>query len=298
MTNGSPTYVPLSRGLDDHLASIYGTALKVYLHLLINAVYHGPQKGQCARSFREIATHLGLSYESVRRAVAELTPHYLNYDAAKNQHSVTVFTIQKYKTAFDFAPHKSAGSKSAGSSDGADELLPSPATEQTSCFPRQRRSNPSKQQKQKGLQTPKKKKKEEGEGDGNGAKNAPPAFVCSHQDCSNPPYHAGRIVAESQGLEFPGDVGNLARWLRDSKDLTKYADSDLVEFVAHKVRKDSPKWDDQKLRPNFVAEDIGAYLRKRSASAANTEPNGPAGGHWISDREWDRRQAAAEGDAA
>ena len=127
-----------------------------------------------------------------------------------------------------------------------------------------------------------------------GAKNAPPPFVCSHQDCSNQTYHAGRMVAESQGLEFPGDVGNLARWLRDSKDLTKYADSDLVEFVAHKVRKDSPKWDDQKLRPNFVAEDIGAYLRKRSASAANTEPNGLAG-FWMSDREKDRRREAAEG---
>lgn len=289
MTNGSPTYVPLSRGLDDHLGGISGTALKVYLHLLINAVYHGPQKGKCARSFREIATHLGLSYESVRRAVRELTPRYITYQAAKNQHSGTVFTVRKYKTAFDFAPHKSAGSKSVGSSDGADELLTSPATEH-------RRSNPSKQQKQKGLQAPNKKKKEEGER--SGAKNAPPPFKCSHGDCSNPTYHAGRLVAEAQGLEFPGDVGNLVRWLRDSKDLTKYADSDLVEFVAHKVRKESTKWDDKNLRPNFVAEDIGAYLRKRSASAANTEPNGPVGEFWMSDREKDRRRAAAEGDAA
>ena len=131
-----------------------------------------------------------------------------------------------------------------------------------------------------------------------GAKNVPPAFECSHGDCSHATSHAGRLVAESQGLEFPGGVGNLARWLRESKDLRKYTDSDLVEFIAHKVRKESPKWDDQKLRPNFVAEDIGAYLRKGSASAANTEPDGTADGFWISDREKDRRAAGEGGHAA
>ena len=41
------TYVPLSRGLDDHLRKLSGNALKVYLHLLMNAGYSGPTKGVC-----------------------------------------------------------------------------------------------------------------------------------------------------------------------------------------------------------------------------------------------------------
>ena len=38
------TYVPLSRGMDDHLRKLSGNALKVFLHLLINASYCGPMK--------------------------------------------------------------------------------------------------------------------------------------------------------------------------------------------------------------------------------------------------------------
>ena len=103
-------------------------------------------------------------------------------------------------------------------------------------------------------------------------------------------------MAESQGLRFPDDVGDLPRWLRESKPLAKHSDTDLAEFVEHKTRKESPKWDDQRLRPKFAAEDIGVYLRKRSASAANTtEADGLPGGFWVSDREKDRRRAAGEG---
>ena len=96
-----------------------------------------------------------------------------------------------------------------------------------------------------------------------GAKNAPPAFVCSHRDCNSETYHKGRVVAESQGLCFPDDIGSLPRWLKESKALLGYADADLVEFVHQKIRRDGSKWDEQPLRPAYVAEDIGAYLRKR-----------------------------------
>ena len=44
------TYVPLSRGMDDHLRKLSGNALKVFLHLLINASYCGPMKGICKSS--------------------------------------------------------------------------------------------------------------------------------------------------------------------------------------------------------------------------------------------------------
>ena len=247
------TYVPLSRGLDEHLAGVSGTALKLYIHLLINSVHAGPDKGKCAKGFSEIAAHLGLSYEAVRRAVKELKPRYLSYKPAKNQHGVTVFTITKYKTVSDFTPLKSAPSVLPSKMRGADELLPSPATEH-------RRSNPRSSLKKKGLRAPKKDKKlKEGEG---GAKSAPPAFKCSHGDCNSETYHAGRVVAESQGLTFPDDVGSLPRWLRESKALTKYSDADLSEFVRLKIERDGAKWQNQALRPVFIAEDIGIYLRK------------------------------------
>ena len=168
------TYVPLSRGLDEHLAGMSGTALKIYIHLLINSVHAGPDKGKCAKGFNEIAARLSLSYEAVRRTVKELKPRYLTYKPAKNQHGVTVFTLTKYKTVSDFAPLKSAPLKNEGSTDAADELLPSPTTEH-------RRSNPRSPLKARGLRVPKKDKKlKEGE---SGAKNAPPTFECSHGDC-------------------------------------------------------------------------------------------------------------------
>ena len=290
----SETYVPLSRGLDEHLTSMSGTALKVYIHLLINSVHAGPDKGKCAKGFSEISAQLGLSYEAVRRAVKELKPRYLTYKPAKNQHSVTVFKIIKYKVASDFAPLRSAAIKNEGSTDAAEELLPSPATEH-------RRSNPRSPLKDKELRVPKKDKKVK-KGDG-GAKTAPPTFECSHGDCPHETYHKGRIVAEAQGLTFPDDVGSLSRWLREAKALTNYADVDIAKFVRLKIQRDGSKWDEQPLRPAYVAEDLPVHLRKkRNAHDGTVEPNGSTDdGYWLSDREKDRlRQqvSRAEGGAA
>ena len=279
------TYVPLSRGLDEHLAGVSGTALKVYIHLLINSVHAGSDKGKCAKGFSDISAHLSLSHEAVRRAVKELKPRYLTYKPAKNQHGVTVFEIAKYKTVSDFSPLRSAAIKNEGSTDAADELLPSPATEH-------RRSNPRSPLKAKELRVPKKDKKLK-KGDG-GAKTAPPTFECSHGDCSHETYHKGRLVAKAQGLNFPDDVGSLPRWLKESKALTKYADNDITEFVEFKIKRESPKWDSQPLRPVYVAEDISVYLRKRG-SDVGTKPNGhDETGFWISDRERERRRRASE----
>ena len=55
----------------------------------------------------------------------------------------------------------------------------------------------------------------------------------------------------------------MPRWLKESKALTKFTDNDITEFVEFKIKRESPKWDSQPLRPAYVAEDIGAYLRKR-----------------------------------
>ncbi len=146
------------------------------------------------------------------------------------------------------------------------------------------------------MSAPKKDKKLK-KGDG-GAKNAPPTFDCSHGDCSNSTYHSGRIVANAQGLNFPDDVGSLRRWLKESKALAKFTDSDITEFVKFKIKRESPKWDSQPLWPAYVAQDITVYLRKRE-SDVGTKPNGhDETGFWISDRERDRRRAIEGGEAA
>ena len=47
----SPTYLPLSRGFDEHISKMSGNALKVFLHLLIRATHSGRCKGTCVTSF-------------------------------------------------------------------------------------------------------------------------------------------------------------------------------------------------------------------------------------------------------
>ncbi len=213
----------------------------------------------------------------------------MTYKPAKNQHGVTVFTITKYKTARDFAVRRGDHS---GDSDVS--LYEQPPTQQ-------RHSSGSSPQNANDLPAPKKGKKLK-KGDG-GAKTAPPTFECSHGDCSNSTYHSGRLVAKAQGLNFPDDVGSLPRWLKESKALTKFIDNDITEFVELKIRRESPKWDSQPLRPAYVAEDLPVHLgKKRNAHDGTVEPNGSTDdGYWLSDREKDqlRHQVSrAEGGAA
>ena len=83
----------------------------------------------------------------------------------------------------------------------------------------------------------------------------------------------------------------MPRWLKESKALTKYADDDIAEFVRFKIQRDGSKWDEQPLRPAYVAEDLPVHLRKkRNAHYGTVEPNGSTDdGYWLSDREKDCR---------
>ena len=78
--------------------------------------------------------------------------------------------------------------------------------------------------------------------------------------------------------------------MKESKPLTKYADDDIAEFVRFKIRRDGSKWDEQPLRPAYVAEDLPVHLRKkRNAHDGTVEPNGSTNDvYWLSDREKDR----------
>lgn len=102
------TYLPLSRGIRDHLPKMVKEcrlARYVYDLLLIDAHHTGELRGKVAISIREIATFLGVHYQTAYDAVRWLKENrYITYEPAKNQNSATLFTIVKYKTVHDFPP--------------------------------------------------------------------------------------------------------------------------------------------------------------------------------------------------
>ncbi len=99
----SETYVPLSRGFREHLPHFSGAGLKLYLLLLMDAQFAGPRKGKCAASLSDLALQLGLNRTTVFNAACKLRPKYIDWVPAKNQYSVTIFTVQAYKAVPDFA---------------------------------------------------------------------------------------------------------------------------------------------------------------------------------------------------
>ena len=97
------TYVPVSRGLRSHLATMSGNAVKLYLELLLSAAFSEPNKGQVAVTFADLALTLGMHKQTIHKAARELRPYFIDWKAATNQHGVTVFTVQRYKSIRDFA---------------------------------------------------------------------------------------------------------------------------------------------------------------------------------------------------
>jgi hypothetical protein len=102
-TPSSESYQPVSRGLRKHLAALSGNAVKLYLELLLSANFAGPNKGQVATTFVELAARLKMHRTTVHRAAKKLQPRYIMWEGAKNQLDTTIFTIVKYKSVKDFA---------------------------------------------------------------------------------------------------------------------------------------------------------------------------------------------------
>ena len=105
MTNSTTeSYIPLSRGLKDHLPGMAkGYRLALYIYLLLEASYKGKYKGKVSVSFPEIAILFEVHPQTIYKAARELREGgYITYTGAKNQHSATVVTICKYKTVEDF----------------------------------------------------------------------------------------------------------------------------------------------------------------------------------------------------
>ena len=105
------SYAPVSRGLRQHLTTMSGNAVKLYLELLLSAAFAGPNKGQVAITFAELALNLNQHKQTIHKAARELRPYFITWEAAKNQHGVTVFTVQRFKSIKDFAVSRTAHSE-------------------------------------------------------------------------------------------------------------------------------------------------------------------------------------------
>ena len=257
--------ITISAGLlDPKHIGVMGPALAEFLCLIDwQTDASGLVKGGAPIKIDDIAQRLGRSRRTAQRNLERLERYV---DVTRTPYGL-VIRIRNPKKWFQHAKNCTSGDVKSGTS-GVTDL-----------------AHPIKTNTEGRIQ-----------GRGSGAEKPPPAFRCSHGDCSHSAYHSGRIVAEAQGLNFPDDVGSLPRWLKESEALTKYADNDITEFVEFKIKRESPKWDSRPLRPAYVAEDITVYLRKHE-SDVGTKPNGhDQTGFWISDRERDRRrQASKEG---
>lgn len=122
MIDGKESWLPLSRGLDKHLPYLSGNAVKVFLHILINAHWFGESKGKYTASINQIATELRMGYMATYNAVRDLNPRHVIFEAGKNQYSSSVFTIRNYKTVKDFgaSTEKKANEKPTGGAVSMD----------------------------------------------------------------------------------------------------------------------------------------------------------------------------------
>lgn len=112
MYNG---YVPLRRGIVDHLPKMPDVALKVYIFLLCQAKFKGKDKGKVFMSLKDIASDLEISYPTIKRAIKFLSNHYITFIPAVNQYKVSELVISKYdKSAGISADTTDDTSKSGG----------------------------------------------------------------------------------------------------------------------------------------------------------------------------------------
>jgi len=100
------TWVPLSRGIEEHLPRMVGGCrAALWLLLLVRAQHSGPNRGKVNATFRELADALGVGYSTAYRAAQDLKKvGLIAYEPAPNQHRPTAFTVSKYKGVGDFHP--------------------------------------------------------------------------------------------------------------------------------------------------------------------------------------------------
>jgi hypothetical protein len=70
-------FIPLRRGLDAHLDTIDGDALKLYLRLLIRARWRGQFRGCYIGKLKDLAASFKWSVDKLSRRLAQLSEHYI-----------------------------------------------------------------------------------------------------------------------------------------------------------------------------------------------------------------------------
>ena len=91
-------YVPLRRGIFEHLPVFSFAETKVYVALLCLADF---RTGKAIISISDLADAIGCSYKTAQLAVGRLAAmKYISVSKAQNQWRDTIFTIKKYKTGY------------------------------------------------------------------------------------------------------------------------------------------------------------------------------------------------------
>ncbi|MDD5008174.1 MAG: hypothetical protein PHC68_07195 [Syntrophorhabdaceae bacterium] len=168
------TYVPLSRGLAEHLKNLSGNQVKIYILLLIRAAFQGPLKGRVAMSFKELGLELNMHHVTAFNECKELKEMgYIDWIPASNQWKETVFIIQRYKSIGDFnVIHKYKNKKNALSPQ-----TKAPANSRLTAGQQQANSTPANTNRIKDLQIP--KNDNNVENDKNVIKTADDLFISS-----------------------------------------------------------------------------------------------------------------------
>lgn len=119
MRNGG--FIKIRRGLREHLCSMSGNAVKLYLWLHLSANYSGPKKGCAEASYRDIADCLGWNKRTLDRAIAELKAKYIEVQRAGNQHQLTAIKILRYDHTVSNSAHDKSVVSQKSAYDSADD---------------------------------------------------------------------------------------------------------------------------------------------------------------------------------
>ena len=109
-------YVPLRRGLLEHLAVMTGVEVKIYTALLILADF---RTGKVKISIENLGDVVGFSRRHVQTAIKRLEPKYIRVKRSTNRWHDTEFTIVKY---FKLPKNQSSDIASEVTSDIASEV--------------------------------------------------------------------------------------------------------------------------------------------------------------------------------
>ncbi|MDD3927127.1 MAG: hypothetical protein PHT33_10780 [bacterium] len=169
------TYVPLSRGLLDHMANMSPVETKVYITLLMMAspFDRGTGKGCVSVSLRDIGDCVRIQPVRVGAAIKALVDgKYIEVvSVGKNQWQSSIYRISKYKTVGDFAVREN-GTATVTALDTAEDT----ATD-TACIQQgysMYTADAGNASIDAPLQPPNKEKKEEKDNTGNKLPGDPP----------------------------------------------------------------------------------------------------------------------------